>query len=854
MSKDLQTFPVDIPLFHEELKTLTYKVTYFSMWFIAFFWIGWTLFDFLLLPEHYILPVVLRLIGFSVQLFLLVWVNRPRNQIHINKAFILFVAIMECFIAFMLPFAEQQLLAYIMGFGLSILISSVVIIWRPLFSYCLYGIAILSTIAAYFIFHPANFFSKHGLAGMIYLFSIIVLSAFTVNLRYFSALNEYIGRSKLEAAKQELEKVDDLKNEFIANITHDFRTPLMIIANSAELLLKNNYFKNEERKNAAYKSIYLSSLQLKSSTDKLLSVSRMDKQGIQLSINKLPLIAHLRNICEYYAASLYMQDITVDLICDQEEIADFYIDKEKFEQVMNNLLSNAIKFCDKDQGIIHIKVSDSPNSVLIAVEDNGIGISAVNISRLFTRFEQIESSRNKGYRGTGIGLAFSRQLVELMQGRIWAESAGEGRGTSFYMEFAKGQAHFKAPNVVFSEVEDVSGSMIENSEIACIVESELENKKGKQIARSFDERYVNEAFDYKKAKILLVDDIVQILEIEKSFLELAGYQNFILAHNGLQGIDAAYTYKPDIIICDYNMPELNGAKFHDEIVSNPELKNVPFVFVSAVVDKDVMLKRKSQGALAYLSKPIDEKEFISTVENHLKRHMEYLKTLSEASLDILTGINNRRSAFQEIKKGLSKRQLIPFSVIFVDIDHFKNINDQFGHSFGDDVLRCIGQTLKNGIREYDIIGRYGGEEFIIGLPETNKQDAVIVAEKLREAISQVSIPFNNQEIGITASFGVSSMLDDEPIICRRLGLQNLQDIFTPDSASIINWNDNLEIRNKIINQLVATADEALYRAKITRCVICGYQTAKEYMFSGKQCPQCKSTVLDIGRNRVVAYS
>jgi|GEM_PF-3435193 len=471
-------------------------------------------------------------------------------------------------------------------------------------------VLVLSSLDIYFvsaIVTPYVWLTPYG-------FFIFLLSIFSI-LAY--------DQSTIRNEKLKLEKLDHLKNDFIANITHDFRSPLTAILNIADLSLKSNTKEKE-----SYNIIYVASLRLKNTIDKLLELARIDAHGFKSEIKKVDPVEFLEKIINYYISILSGSNIIIKKILPDIKIDNFYIDEKQLEDAINNIVSNAIKYVPKENGIITISLKEYNKTILIAIEDNGIGIPKDKIKTIFNRFEQVEKSRNGYHRGTGIGLAYSKQLIEGLKGRIYAVSDGIGKGAKFFIELKKGKKHFT--KMKFIDNDNHKKEFDENFKI--IIKDELTKKNmTEELKVIFNELNKKNEYNVKKAKILIIDDDPIIRKIILNYLTHANYKNFILAHDGKSGIEAVKKYSPDLIICDYNMPGIKGDEVHNTLLSNSDYINIPFIFLSAITNEKIIMERRRKGACAYLKKPINEKDLLTTIERNLNEYFEYLKLINKTN-------------------------------------------------------------------------------------------------------------------------------------------------------------------------------------------------------------------------------
>jgi diguanylate cyclase (GGDEF)-like protein len=276
--------------------------------------------------------------------------------------------------------------------------------------------------------------------------------------------------------------------------------------------------------------------------------------------------------------------------------------------------------------------------------------------------------------------------------------------------------------------------------------------------------------------ILVVDDNETNIDI---LLELLGEKyDIIVAIDGFGALEIAQEEKIDLILLDIMMPEIDGYEVCKRLKADPKTEDTPVIFLTAKSDEDSIERAYDVGGIDYITKPFRPKELLARVNRELKiqtliRELKasYEKLQELAQTDPLTKLYNRRY-FQDISKNilnLSKREQEPLSIVMVDIDKFKRINDTYGHQIGDEVIVSLANILQNSKRESDIVCRYGGEEFVILLPNTAVDGALDFAEKLREKVESNRLILKDLEVNFTVSLGVSAVrLDRESNIERAL--------------------------------------------------------------------------------------
>ncbi len=276
--------------------------------------------------------------------------------------------------------------------------------------------------------------------------------------------------------------------------------------------------------------------------------------------------------------------------------------------------------------------------------------------------------------------------------------------------------------------------------------------------------------------IFAVDDNSVNRILLKKILNKKGYRTEILADSldVIPWLEKNDNDQPDLILLDLMMPKMNGLELCQKVKENPCLEEIPIIFITASSEKEDILKAFDLGAVDYILKPFHNQELLARVKIHLDLKFtrdELNKTLKKletlAITDDLTSIYNRRH-FTELAQrefGLAQRQKRAFSLLILDIDFFKNINDSYGHLSGDCVIKSIAQECVNSLRQEDLCARWGGEEFIIFLSATSLNEAIVVANRLREQIENKTFVFDqNSHQQVTVSIGVSTYhFDDQEL-------------------------------------------------------------------------------------------
>jgi diguanylate cyclase (GGDEF)-like protein len=285
-----------------------------------------------------------------------------------------------------------------------------------------------------------------------------------------------------------------------------------------------------------------------------------------------------------------------------------------------------------------------------------------------------------------------------------------------------------------------------------------------------------------KTKILVVDDKDETAQMLRGWYK--GRPVAILeARDGDEGIRLAVSEGPDIILMDVMMPGTDGIEASRRLKADPATSAIPVILLSALREPETKREGFDAGIDQYVEKPFDLGEMESRIRSMIEKGKTYQKLKEEATIDEKTGVANYRVFYTRLldEWERSERYLLPLSIVMLDLDNFKKVNDSVGHPFGDRVLREFAMLVAGGARGTDLAARYGGEEFAMILPHTDRERAERVAERVRAAVADFSFLEPDHPLRVTVSAGVATFFAGS------------------DIASA--------------EQLVAAADRALYAAK-----------------------------------------
>ncbi len=423
-------------------------------------------------------------------------------------------------------------------------------------------------------------------------------------------LNRFLLKNDLELEKIETDKLrslDQLKSRFFTNISHELRTPLTLILGQIENVISSNIKVKEKGKLQVAKR---NAGRLLTLINQLLDISKIEAGNMKLNAGKHNIVSFLKSL--FYSFESLAESKNIKLKFDSEfDKVLLIFDPDKMEKVFNNLISNAFKFCS-DNGEIKVGVKVlNESTVEIRIKDNGIGIPADLLPKVFDRFYQIDSSHTREHEGTGIGLALAKELIELHEGKITVTSK-EGEGAEFIINLPRGNFEIEKERSIDPPDNKILSTFVkedsENIDIGT-------NDTGADILSKTALRHTDKDSNKNAEIVLVVEDNADVRAYICEQLE-KDYKVFE-AINGEDGILKAQKEIPDLIITDVMMPKMNGYQFCKTIKNDEKTSHIPIIMLTAKAGFDDKIEGLETGADAYLLKPFNTKELLVRIKNLL---------------------------------------------------------------------------------------------------------------------------------------------------------------------------------------------------------------------------------------------
>ncbi|MGA2639913.1 MAG: HD domain-containing phosphohydrolase [Spirochaetia bacterium] len=484
--------------------------------------------------------------------------------------------------------------------------------------YAMYIVSILSfqRVDHFDIFLNNNFF----------LLATIVLVVLSSHLATQMRFREFSARFNLARANEELKKLDVLKSQFFANVSHEVRTPLTSILSPIQSLYQGDLGPMDPEHQRLVGQVYRNALKLLDMINQMLDFSKFEARRMQLRLKYVDIDELARDIVTTFQDVTARKGLKLSYVTEGE-LRPAYLDPEKLERILTNLIRNAIKFTES--GSITVRAGGSAANRWIEVRDTGIGIPSQHLANIFNRFQQVDSSSTRRYEGTGLGLTIVKESVELMQGSISVQSE-ERRGTMFRVELP-GNLDQLAPDAFIDRRTDPERRQPEEefdgddrrknprreSDLARITADDLALIEKHQISRGASEGDVAEKPANGCAdRILLVEDNVDLRAYISKMLFRFGHE-VATAIDGLDGWEHVQTDLPDLVVSDIMMPRMDGYELVGRIKSTDKTRSIPVILITAKPELEAKLEGLQKGADDYLPKPINIRELDARIKNLL---------------------------------------------------------------------------------------------------------------------------------------------------------------------------------------------------------------------------------------------
>ncbi len=429
------------------------------------------------------------------------------------------------------------------------------------------------------VIHPAWYASIW--AKMFYLILFVVV----IRIAYIYMRKRREARQKM-LEREQAEQINEAKLQFFINISHEIRTPMSLIISPLQQLISSDHDSGRQK---TYNIINRNAERILRLVNQLMDIRKIDKGQMSLTFSKTNVIGVIDSICGDFGQLAHLKKISFDFNHNMDSL-DLWIDHANFDKIIVNILSNAFKFTPEN-GNISISVSASDMAEIV-ISNSGPAINENEIEKIFGRFYQIRNSVNNSNIGTGIGLHLTRSLVELHHGNIHAENNTDGPGCKFIIRLPLGKDHLHADEIEEAVVEEPK--IMDN----LVSEIPIEEKKRTRSTNHY---------------VLVVEDDEEIRKYVCEQLRPEFHTKECV--NGKEAYNMILTKKPDLVISDVMMPEMDGFALCRKIRQNPNINSIPIILLTAKTTAEDNIEGLDRGADAYVTKPFNMDVLRKTVEN-----------------------------------------------------------------------------------------------------------------------------------------------------------------------------------------------------------------------------------------------
>ena len=561
-----------------------------------------------------------------------------------------------------------------------------------------------------YIFEPVHWYHKIYPWGTLI---FILCLGFILERRFDEARKRLQAYAvELEKNNAELQKVNQLKDEFLANTSHELKTPLNGIIGIAESLIDGATGKLSQKTIFNLSLIVSSGKRLSQLVNDLLDFSQLKHKNIELKIQAVGM-REITNVVLMLSQPLVGQKKLQLINKIDRDLPAVDADENRLQQILYNLVGNAIKFTPS--GTVEVTAIPVNSELEITVADTGIGIPADKLERVFESFEQADGSIAREYGGAGLGLAVTKQLVQLHRGRIWIDSTqGFGSRVTFTLPLSKSKVESRPPEQV-SKVQALS-VVIETPDDALLEQEELVPTFG--------------AF-----QILIVDDEPVNLQVLVNHLSLQNY-GITQAASGMEALEIIdQGFKPDIILLDIMMPKMTGYELCQKIRERFPANELPVVLLTAKNQVSDLVEGFSSGANDYLTKPVSKNELLARIKTHIrlaKINEAYGRFVPHEFLQFL-----ERESIIDVQLGDQVQK--EMTVLFADIRSFTSLSEKMSPKENFNFLNAYLSRVSPVIRKYHgFIDKYIGDAVMALFPQS-ADDAIQAAIEMQKQVSLYNV-------------------------------------------------------------------------------------------------------------------
>lgn len=396
-----------------------------------------------------------------------------------------------------------------------------------------------------------------------------------------------------------LAELDRAKTAFFSNVSHEFRTPLTLLLGPVEDCLADTALPAQHRERLEL--IHHNALRLLKLVTALLDFSRIEAGRMRATYVPTDIAVYTAQLASAFHSTAERANLTLEIDCPPSS-EPAHLDREMWEKIVLNLVSNAFKFTFV--GGIAVRIRERVGEFELDVQDTGSGIPEHELAHVFERFHRVHGAKARTHDGAGIGLSLVRELVKLHGGDVEVRST-VGVGTTFTVTIPKGSAHLPAADLAPAPAQDEQSA------------SQTSTAFADEAGRWLPERRVEPkaSASASRARVLLVDDNADLRAYVGGIL--APHYTIDAVADGLEALDVARDRRPDVVLSDVMMPRLDGFGLLRSLRADPDLRDIPFIMLSARAGEEAAVEGFEAGVDDYLVKPFSARELLARVNTHV---------------------------------------------------------------------------------------------------------------------------------------------------------------------------------------------------------------------------------------------